>query len=98
MTPLRKADVEALLRDFDGRPIEALTVALRHVFDAPDASWLELITQLPEARRRLLVARNQPALDDLAAELNETRTVLVATGAAGVGAVAGAPSQITARG
>ncbi len=75
MANLRKADVEALLRHFDDHPIEALTIALRRVFDEPDGEWLTLIAHLPEGRRRLLVARNQPALDDLAAELNETRTV-----------------------
>ncbi len=75
MAALRKADVETLLRDFDDSPIEALTDALRRVFDLPHADWLTLISKLPEARRRLLLARNQPALDDLAAELNETRSV-----------------------
>ena len=75
MASLRKADVEALLRDFDDHPIEALTTALRRVFDKPDGEWLTLIAHLREDRRRLLVARNQPALDDLAAELNETRSV-----------------------
>lgn len=77
MTKLKKAHVEVLLRDYDRDPIGALTTALRVVLDKPDADWAALLSAapLPEARCNRLQAGEQAALDELAAELNEVRTL-----------------------
>ena len=74
---LRKRDVEALLDCFDDDPVGALTVALRRVLGRPDATWLELLDAAPMSpeRRRVLAAADQDALDALAGELNEMRTL-----------------------
>ena len=73
---LRKADVEQLLADYDSDPVAALTVALRVVLDRPDDEWSTLIqTAFAEDRRDRLHARDSIALDQLAAELNELRTL-----------------------
>ena len=75
MTRLQKAHVEALLRDYDADPIAALTTALRAALDQPDADWAALLaaTPLSTGHRNRLLAGEQTALDELAAELNETR-------------------------
>ncbi len=75
MPRLKKKDVEALLRDYDSDPIGALTAALRVVLDQPDANWLVLLSaaNLPDRRLQRLQDGDQTALDELAAELNETR-------------------------
>ncbi len=75
MTRLKKAHVEALLRDFDGQPIPALTTALRVVLDEPNAAWQTLVSAsgLPIERRQRLLAGEQAALDALVSELNENR-------------------------
>ncbi len=75
MTRLKKAQVEALLRDFDADPVAALTAALRVVLEQPSAQWKELlaVAAFPNARRARLLAGDQDALDELAAELNEAR-------------------------
>lgn len=77
MTVLRKVDVERLLRDYDRDPVAALTDALRIVLDAPTDSWTELVRRaaFDDARRAMLLAGDQSALDGLAAELNEQRGV-----------------------
>lgn len=82
MTPqagamLRKRDVEALLDRFDDDPVGALTIALQRVLGRPGATWLELLEAAPVSpeRRRALAAEDQGALDDLARELNELRTL-----------------------
>ena len=72
---LTKRDVEALLTDFDAHPVEALTTSLRVVLGRPNATWEHLILNLPAARRTALECGDERALDLLAAELNETRTV-----------------------
>ena len=74
---LRKRDVEALLDRFDDDPVGALTIALRRVLGRPGATWLELLEAAPVSpeRRRALAADDQGALDDLARELNELRTL-----------------------
>ena len=74
---LRKRDVEALLDGFDDDPVGALTIALRRVLRRPDATWLELLEAAPVSpeRRRALAAEDQDALDALARELNELRTL-----------------------
>lgn len=77
MPSLRKRDVEALLASYDHDPVAALTVALRIVLARPDASFDELVAVAPidDARRSLLARRDLGVLDDLARELNETRTL-----------------------
>jgi hypothetical protein len=74
---LKKADAERMLAGYDNDPIAALTTALRLVLGMPDASWLELLAAAPidAARRELLLVADQTALDQLAAELNERRTL-----------------------
>ena len=78
MTRLKKAHVEQLLRDYDRDPVGALTAALRIALAMPGADWTALLAAaaLPEARRNRLQARDQAALDELAAELNEARGFL----------------------
>lgn len=78
MTRLKKAHVEALLRDYDHDPIDALTTALRIALDRPGADWPSLLSAapLPRDRRDRLHAGEQAALDQLAAELNEARQFL----------------------
>jgi hypothetical protein len=72
---LRKVDVEALLGAYDADPVGALTAAMRLVREQPEASWEQLVGTLPEAKRAPLLAREPAALDSLAAELNELRTL-----------------------
>ena len=75
MTRLKKAHVEALLRDYDADPIGALTAALRVVLDEPNGEWKSLLAtaNLSHARRERLQSGQQDALDELASELNEAR-------------------------
>ena len=74
---LRKRDVEALLDRFDDDPVGALTIALRRVLGRPEATWSELLAAAPLSpdRRQALAAGDQDALDALARELNELRTL-----------------------
>lgn len=74
---LKKAHAERLLSGYDSDPIAALTAALRVVLEMPDASWVALIAVAPidATRRQLLLATDETALDQLAAELNERRTL-----------------------
>ncbi|MEQ1873446.1 MAG: hypothetical protein ABL953_06940 [Ilumatobacteraceae bacterium] len=78
MTRLKKAHVEALLRDYDREPVGSLTTALRLALDQPGADWASLLASapLPSVRRSRLLAGDQKALDELAAELNEARGFL----------------------
>ena len=73
--PLTKRDVENLLTDFDPHPIETLTASLRVVLGRPSATWEHLVMYLPPDRREALERGDEKALDLLAAEMNETRTV-----------------------
>lgn len=77
MRRLTKRDAERLLSGYDHDPVGALTAALRIVLDRPSDDFDALITQaaLADDRSRLLLARRQEALDDLAAELNERRRI-----------------------
>ena len=77
MTRLRKVDVERLLASYDGDPVGALTEAMRTVLDRPGDGWASLLAAsgLSPERVALLRTGNQGALDDLAAELNELRTL-----------------------
>jgi hypothetical protein len=77
MARLRKSDVEALFDRYDTDPIGALTDALRRVLDQPDGSWQQLLTAAPieDQRRGLLEDGDTRALDELARELNEQRTL-----------------------
>ena len=73
---LRKADVEALLARYDGDAVDALTEALRIVLDQPDATWEQLLQiGFTDPRLADLSSRDPAALDRLAAELNELRTI-----------------------
>ena len=75
MTRLKKAHVEALLRDYDSDPIGALTKALRVALDKPGGDWATLLVaaDVPDERRSRLRTADPAALDELAAELNEAR-------------------------
>ncbi|MFM8310792.1 MAG: hypothetical protein ACKOAZ_02725 [Ilumatobacteraceae bacterium] len=77
MGRLRKADVEALLDRYDDDPVGALIVALRRVLDRPAGRWEELLdaSGLPASRVAALRAGDQRSLDELAAELNEQRSL-----------------------
>ena len=78
MTRLKKVHVETLLRDYDRDPVGSLTSALRIALDKPGRDWPSLLSAapLPSARRSQLLAGEQQALDELAAELNEARGFL----------------------
>ena len=77
MRRLKKRDVETLLQAFDHDPVGALTASLRIVLNRPDDDFDELIAQadLADERRQRLLQRQPNALDELAAELNERRTL-----------------------
>jgi hypothetical protein len=74
---LKKVHVERLLADYDADPMAALTAALRIILEMSDASWSTLLAAAPidSDRRRLLLAADEKALDRLAAELNERRSI-----------------------
>lgn len=74
---LTKADAVALLDTFDADPVAALTTALRRVLVLPDATWTELVeaTGWSDARQLAVRSGDQRALDELAQELNELRTL-----------------------
>lgn len=75
MSSLRKRDVEALWQRYDTDPVGALSEALRRVLDTDEDDWTTLVKAagFTCARRILLQARDQTALDELARELNELR-------------------------
>jgi len=75
--PLGKRHVEALLATYDDDPVAALTVALRQWRDEPTASFDDLVRGLglSAPRTASLLARDVDALDALARELNEERTI-----------------------
>lgn len=77
MTILGKRHVERLLAMFDLDPVAALTEALRVVLEVPGADFDRLVdtASVDPKRRALLHARDPRALDELAAELNERRTI-----------------------
>lgn len=77
MARLTKRDVERLLNRYDSDPIGALTEALQRVLEAPESTFDELVVSPPfdATRRAALLARDTTALDDLAAELNESRSL-----------------------
>lgn len=66
-----------MLAGYDDDPVEALSVALRRVLDLPDATWPQLLAAaaLAPARRGELLRQREAALDALARELNEERTL-----------------------
>ena len=74
---LKKADVEAMLAHYDTDPVHALTTALRLVLEMPAANWPELIgaADFSDTRTASLIVADDVALDALAAELNELRTL-----------------------
>ena len=77
MARLTKRDVEALLASYDLDPVGALTVALRRVLEHSDASWPDLLASagFTDTRRAALLVGEERALDSLAAELNELRSL-----------------------
>jgi len=72
---LRKRDVETLWQRYDSDPVGALADALRVVLGSEESDWTALVKSagFTCARRILLQARDQQALDELARELNELR-------------------------
>jgi hypothetical protein len=78
---LTKRDAEALLSTYDDDPVDALQQALRRLTGDVAATFDELVEaltlsgDLSPSRRRSLLARDLAALDALAAELNESRTL-----------------------
>jgi hypothetical protein len=74
---LTKRDVERLLRAYDHDPVGALTTSLRIVLGRPEDDFDALIAHvdLADERRQRLLQRQPGALDELAAELNERRTL-----------------------
>lgn len=74
---LGKRNVERLLATYDGDPSAALADALRIVLGMPEASWTQLLAAAPfdDTRRHALERLDQRALDALARELNELRTL-----------------------
>ena len=74
---LTKRAVEELLVAYDADPVGALTVALRTVLDRPGATWPELVAAggFADTRRAALLLGEERALDALAAELNERRSL-----------------------
>jgi hypothetical protein len=78
---LSKLDVETLLARYDDNPVAAVETALRRLCNRPLAGYDELIGvlvgmgRLTTDRERALLAREVAALDGLAAELNETRSL-----------------------
>lgn len=77
MTRLRKHDVERLLASYDTDPVGSLTDALRIVLDRPGDGWASLLAAsgLSAERVALLRTGNQAAMDELATELNELRSL-----------------------
>jgi len=66
-----------MLAGYDDDPVATLTTALRIVLDRRDATWPELIGQLPytDTRRTALLLGEERTLDALVAELNERRDI-----------------------
>ena len=74
---MTKRDAERLLGSYDAAPVEALTLALRIVLAQPDATWPDLVATagFSQTRTAALLLGDEGALDALAAELNELRTL-----------------------
>lgn len=77
MRRLTKRDVETLFHVYDHDPVGALTTSLRIVLGRPDDDFDALIAHadVDSQRRERLLQRQPDALDELAAELNERRTL-----------------------
>lgn len=77
MTRLTKHDVEQLLTDYDADPVRALTAALGTVLGQTGLGFDALVelAGLTPTRSAALAARRPDALDELARELNEQRTL-----------------------
>lgn len=74
---LAKRDVELMLATYDDDPVGALSRALILLVGRDGLDFDQLVVEagLSEARTALLMAREQRALDELLAELNERRTL-----------------------
>jgi hypothetical protein len=78
---LSKRDAEVMLSTYDDDPVAALETALRRLCGRPTSSFDELVGELvgsgrmSSVRAGSLLAREVVALDALAAELNETRSL-----------------------
>lgn len=77
MTELKKRDVERMMTQYERDPVAALTGALRVVLERPDLDFTALVkvAGFDCARRIRLQAKDESALDELCAELNELRTL-----------------------
>lgn len=73
--PLKKQEVESMMSSYDIDPVSALTTALRIATGHRQATWEHLISLLPRRQREKLLNADMIAMDLLATELNETRTV-----------------------
>lgn len=80
VSTLRKRDVEALLGSYDSDPVGALAIAMQRVLDLPGEVFPALVRAagFPAERQRRLLDHDVRALDELARELNETRTLTAA--------------------
>lgn len=72
---LKKHEAESMLKSFDDDPIASLTRAMRIATGFPHATWEHLVSMLRGHDREALLREETVALDLLAAELNETRTI-----------------------
>jgi hypothetical protein len=74
---LTKRDAEVLMDLVDRDPIAVLTTMLGKVLDRPGAQWETLVRwgEFPADRAARLLAHDHHALYELAAELNELRTL-----------------------
>ncbi|MFN8020028.1 MAG: hypothetical protein U0Q03_00750 [Acidimicrobiales bacterium] len=77
MSTLRKRDVEALMGTYDSDPVGALATAMQRALDLPGEVFPALVRAagFPAERQRRLLDHDVRALDELARELNETRTL-----------------------
>jgi hypothetical protein len=77
VTRLRKADVRRMLERFDRDPVGALTVALAAILEISAPDWNQLVALCGFAPDRVdaLQRGDQRALDQLAVDLNELRSL-----------------------
>lgn len=76
-TSLSKRDVERMLDEYDSDPLAALLTAMRIVIGRPFATWQTAALECGASanKQQQLLNFDLGAFDDLARELNETRTI-----------------------